>query len=381
MTAELQAIISGVGRSACGRRLGRDPLDLTLDACLAAIADAGLTPREIDGLTTWPDMDIELGGFVGPSVATVQQALRLDLSWHLGSGDGGNVIGVLGSAVLAVSARLARHVLVYRTVTEATAHAAGGPRAVLASGRDPWTVTYGVGSVVQWAALMAQHHFHTYGTTREQLAWIALNARRHASANDNAIYREPLTLADYLNARMISDPLCLLDCDVPADGAHAFVVSHRDHRQDVDAPIFFAAMGAGRPRTSSWSFMPDLGEMAAHHAATQLWSRTAIRPDDVDVAALYDGFSIFTLLWLEALGFCPRGQGGAFIDGGIDSVSPVNSRSTPPVVSFRKAATWASASPTRCVNSCAARPRAARSSTRRSAWSAVAAGPWPRCSC
>jgi acetyl-CoA acetyltransferase len=316
MSAEQQAIISGVGRSACGRRLGRDPLDLTLDACLAAIADAGLTPREIDGLTTWPDMDIELGGFVGPSVATLQQTLRLDLSWHLGSGDGGNVIGVLGSAVLAVSARLARHVLVYRTVTEATAHATGGQRAVLASGRDPWTVTYGVGSVVQWAALMAQHHFHSYGTTREQLAWIALNARRHASANDNAIFREPLTLADYLDARMISEPLCLLDCDVPADGAHAFVISHRDYCHDVDAPIFFEAMGAGRPRTSSWSFWPDLGEMAAHHAASQLWSRTAIRPDDVDVAALYDGFSIFTLLWLEALGFCGRGEAGAFIEGG-----------------------------------------------------------------
>jgi acetyl-CoA acetyltransferase len=316
VTAESQAIISGVGRSACGRRLGRDSLSLTLDACLAAVADAGLTPRDIDGLTTWPDGNIELGGFAGPSVGTLQQALRLDLSWYLGSGDGGNVIGVLGSAALAVSARLARHVLVYRTVTEASAHATGAPRAVLASGRDPWTVTYGVGSVVQWAAMWAQHHFHTYGTTREQLAWIALNGRRHAAANEAAVYREPLTLGDYLGARMISEPLGLFDCDVPADGAHAFVVSHRDHRDDADAPVVIEAMGAARPRTSSWAFWPDLDEMAAHHAATQLWSRTSLRPDDVDVAGLYDGFSIFTLLWLEALGFCKRGEGGAFIEGG-----------------------------------------------------------------
>src|SRR2546425_158748 len=183
MNAEQQAIISGVGRSACGRRLGRDPLDLTLDACLAAIGDAGLTPRDIDGLATWPDRDVDLGGFVGPSVAKLQEVLRLDLSWYLGSGDGGNLIGVVSSAVLAVSAGLARHVLVYRTVTEATAQAAGRPRAVLANSGDPWTVTYGVGSVVQWAALWAQHHFHTYGTTREQLAWVALNGRRHAALN------------------------------------------------------------------------------------------------------------------------------------------------------------------------------------------------------
>ena len=316
MTPERQGIISGVGRSAVGRRLGRDSLELTLDACLAAVADAGLTLNDIDGLVTWPDTEIDLGGFVGPSVARLQQVLRLNLSWYLGSGDGGNVIGVLGAAALAVSARLARHVLVYRTVTEATVHAAGRPRAVLAAGGDPWTVTYGVGSVVQWAAMWAQHHFHTFGTTREQLAWIALNGRRNAAANVDAIYRDPMTLDDYLAARIISEPLGLFDCDVPADGAHAFVVSHRDRRDDVEAPVFIEAMGAGRPHTSSWAFWPDLNEMAAHHAATQLWSRTTLRPVDVDVACLYDGFSIFTLLWLEALGFCPRGEGGAFIEGG-----------------------------------------------------------------
>ena len=316
MTAERQSIISGVGRSAVGRRLGRDPLDLTLDACLAAIADAGLTHRDIDGLTTWPDMTVDLGGFVGPSVARVQELLRLDLSWYLGSGDGGNVIGVLGSAALAVSAGLARHVLVYRTLTEATAHAAGKPRAVLANSGDPWTVTYGVGSVAQWAAMWAQHHFRNYGTTREQLGWVALNGRRHAARNPDAIHRDPMTMDDYLSARMISEPLGLFDCDVPADGAHAFVVSARDYHRDVDGPIFIEAMGAGRPHTSSWAFWPDLDEMAAHQAAAQLWSRTSLRPGDVDVASLYDGFSIFPLVWLEALGFCGRGEGGAFVEGG-----------------------------------------------------------------
>src|SRR5437764_806895 len=306
---ERQAIISGVGRSAVGRRLGRDSLDLTLDACLAAIADAGLTPRDIDGLTTWPDLQGDLGGFAGPTLGRIHQAFRFDLSWYLAAGDGGNVIGVLGLAALAVSAGLARHVLVYRTVTEATAHATGAPRAVPANSGDPWMVTYGIGSIVQLAAMWAQHHFHRYGTTREQLAWVALSNRRHAAANPDAIFRDPMSLADYLGARVISEPLGLFDCDVPADGAHAFVISHRDHHRDVDAPVFMEAMGVARPRTSSWTFWPDLDEMAAHQSAAQLWSRTTLRPADVDVAGLYDGFSIFTLLWLEALGFCAKGEG------------------------------------------------------------------------
>jgi acetyl-CoA acetyltransferase len=313
---ERQAIISGIGRSAIGRRLGLDSLELTLDACLAAIADAGLAPDDIDGLTTCPDLSGDLGGFVGPSVARLQQVLRLDLSWYLGAGDGGNLLGVLGMAALAVSAGLTRHVLVYRTVTEATSHAAGRPRAVPANSGDPWMVTYGIGSIVMLAAMWAQHHFRRYGTTRDQLAWVALSDRRHAATNPDAIYRDPLTLDDYLASPMISEPLALLDCDVPADGAHAFVVSHRDHHRDVDAPVFLEAMGVARPRTSSWTFWPDLDEMAAHQAASHLWSRTDLRPGDVDVASLYDGFSIFTLLWLEALGFCGRGEAGPFLEGG-----------------------------------------------------------------
>ncbi len=325
---ERQVIISGVGRSAVGRRLGRESLDLTLDACLAAIADAGLAPSDIDGLTTWPDIKGELGGFVGPSVAQMQQLLRLDLSWHLGAVDGGNVLGVLAEAALAVSARLARHVLVYRTLTEASAHGARKPRAVLANSGDPWLVTYGVGSTVQFAAMWAQHHFHTYGTTREQLAWVALNGRRHAALNPDAIFAEPLTIDDYLRARMISEPLGLFDCDIPSDGAHALVVSHRDFRRDTDAPVFLEAMGVARPRTSSWAFWPDLDEMAADGCAEQLWSRTTLGPSDVDVAGLYDGFSIFTLLWLEALGFCGRGESGAFVEGGertgLTGILPLN---------------------------------------------------------
>jgi acetyl-CoA acetyltransferase len=127
---------------------------------------------------------------------------------------------------------------------------------------------------------------------------------------------------------MISEPLGLFDCDVPLDGSVAFVVSHVSHRHDVDRPVFYEAIGGGRPMTSSWAFWPDLDEPAARRAAAQLWSRTSLRPGDVDVASLYDGFSIFVLLWLEALGFCGRGESGPFVDGGArlarDGELPLN---------------------------------------------------------
>ncbi|TCJ31868.1 thiolase family protein [Parafrankia sp. BMG5.11] len=318
MNIERRAIVSGIGRSASGRRLNRPAIDLTLDACLAAIADAGLTPRDIDGLTSWPDHPAP-HGFGGPRVGDLHTLLRLDLSWILGCGDGANVIGILGIAAHAVATGLARHVLVYRTVGEATSQGTGRRPAVMAgpgAGAAPWKATYGVGSPVQFAALWAQHHFDRYGTTREQLGWVAVNDRRNAADNPDAIYRDPMTIDDYLAARMISEPLCLFDCDIPADGSIAFVVSHADHRRDVDRPVFFEALGGGRPMTSSWEFWPDFDVMAATKAAEQLWSRTSLRPADVDVAGLYDGFSIFVLLWLEALGFCGRGEAGPFVEGG-----------------------------------------------------------------
>ena len=317
MNIERQSIVSGIGRSQTGRRLGRPGIDLTLDACLAAIADAGLTPHDIDGLTSWPDHDSP-HGFSGPRVGDLQTLLRLDLSWILGAGDGANVTGILGIAAHAVATGLARHVLVYRTVTEATAQGAGRRPAVMAGPGTaaPWKTTYGVGSPAQLTALWARRHFDRYGTTREQLAQVALNGRRNAADNPDAIYRAPMTLQDYLDARMISEPLCLYDCDAPADGAIAFVISHADHHHDTDRPVYFDAIGGGRPHTSSWEFWPDLEMMAATKAAEQLWSRTTLRPADVDLANLYDGFSIFVLLWLEALGFCGPGESGPFVEDG-----------------------------------------------------------------
>jgi acetyl-CoA acetyltransferase/uncharacterized OB-fold protein len=320
---ERKAILSGVGQSQIGRRLFRGDLDLTCEAALAAIADAGLTTADVDGLLCYPGpIGAGAPGFAGPGTAEVQDALGLRLGWHGSGGEGPAQVAPVMQAALAVAAGLCRHALVYRTVTEATAAAGTGRLGIGAgsrtvSGFAQWVIPFGAMSAANWLALHARRHMHEFGTTREQLAQVALTARRHAALNPAAVYREPLTLEDYLGARMVSWPFGLYDCDVPVDGSTAVVVSSADVAHDLPkrAVRIHAIGGAIRSRPV-WDQWEDLTTMAARDAAAQMWSRADLRPADVDTIQLYDGFSWLSLAWIEALGFCKRGEGGAFLEGG-----------------------------------------------------------------
>ncbi len=321
--AEQRAVISGIGQSEIGRRLGRDELDLTIEASLAAIADAGLTIADIDGLAAYPGGVMgDSGGFAGPGTPAVQDAMRLSLNWHSGGPEGPAQIQAVINAVMAVSAGLARHVLVYRTVTESTAQGSGG-RAGIGVGTDgvggpyQWSLPFRAYSAANWLALNAQRHFHEFGTTRVQMAQVALNARDNAGLNPKAIFRKPMSMDDYLDARMITTPFCLYDCDVPVDGSTAVVVSVVEHADAVDHSVArVEAVGTALRGRPSWDQWDDMTSMSARDAAAHMWSRTDLRPEDVDVAELYDGFSWLTMAWLEALGFCGRGESGPFIEGG-----------------------------------------------------------------
>jgi acetyl-CoA acetyltransferase len=337
---ERRAAITGIGQSAIGRRLGRDPLELTLDACLAAIADAGLTPRDIDGLATYPGAMGGAPGFTGAGVTEVQDALRLELDWFTGGIEMPGQLGSVIDACAAVATGLATHVLCFRSVWEGTAQGKGGRAGIgvgdggggkgfRAAGMLEFTLPFRAYSAANWIALDAQRHFHEYGTTREQLAWIALNARRNAAANPNAIYRDPMTLDDYLGARLVSTPLGLYDCDVPCDGATAVIVSRAERARDLRRPpLRVEAVGSALRGRPSWDQFDDLTTMALRDAAAMLWERTELQPSDVDVAELYDGFSFIALAWLEALGFCKKGEGGPFVAGGAriarDGEIPLN---------------------------------------------------------
>jgi len=336
---ERRAIISGIGQSDIGRRLGRSDLDLTEQAALAAIADAGLTRDDIDGLATYPGMGAGTPGFAGPGTPEVQDALRLRLNWHDGGGEGPAQIRAVIAACIAVGAGLARHVLVYRTVSESTAQGEGGRAGIGGGGGGrggprfsgflQWSLPFGAVSAANWIALVAQRRVHEFGLTREQLGQIAINARRNAALNPNAVYRDPMTIADYLAARMISTPLCLFDCDAPCDGSTAVIVSHADYAGDTPHPaVHVNAVGTALRGRPSWDQFDDMTSMAARDAGASMWERTELTPADVDVAQLYDGFSVLALVWLESLGFCGRGESGPFVEGGAaiarDGALPVN---------------------------------------------------------
>lgn len=322
--------ITGVGMSELGRRLMVPPLSLTLQACRAAIADAGLTIDDIDGLATYPGAGM-LGPFTEGGVTALESALGIRPTWHNGGMETFGPAGSVIAAMLAVAGGLARHVLCFRTLWEAT-HGELMKRGRIApqGGRSRgWQAPFGAVSAAHTLAQNAQRHFHRYGTTRETLGWIALNQRTNAVLNPTAIYREPMTMDDYLDARMITTPFGLYDCDVPCDGAVAVIVSAAETTGDLaKPPIRVEAVGTQILERLDWDQSTLTHEPQVLGQAAHLWSRTSLRPTDVDVAELYDGFTFNCVSWIEALGFCGIGEAKSFLDGGTniarDGVLPLN---------------------------------------------------------
>jgi acetyl-CoA acetyltransferase len=321
---ERQSYISGVGMSPVGRRLGLTEMDLTVRSITAAIADAGLTPEDIDGLVTYPagGRGTAFGGFGGPGPTSVQDALGLNLNWYSGSSDGAAQLQAVVNACMAVATGLAKHVVVYRTVTEATGQALSGRRGMpdmpVVEGEMQYMLPFGALSATCFLAPLAMHHLHKFGLTRQKLGQIALVSRENSHLTPYALMRgRPLTMDDYLSARMISSPLCLFDCDIPADASTAVVISHVDTAADCPhVPVHINALGAASTGRPSWDQWEDLDTFTGRGPAAQMWSRTDLKPSDVDSGHIYDGFSIITALWIEALGFCGTGEVGDFLEGG-----------------------------------------------------------------
>jgi acetyl-CoA acetyltransferase len=316
---ERGAIISGIGISRISRKSGIGGIDLTAESSALAIQDAGLTPGDIDGIATMGETPI-------PEAAA---RLGIDPAWTGGAMGRWGLLSPVVGAFHAVSSGQARHILVYRTVNMVggsvfpPAQEGGTPaRTLAAPGREsdnpmgglPRLLAANAYSAANWIALHARRHMDLYGTTKEQLGWLAINSRENAALNPRAALRDPITMDDYMSARMISEPFGLLDCDVPVDGSVACVVSSADAAQDCDQSVRVEACG-GSLGLGGWDQRPDYPKMASTDAAAELWSRTNLTSGDVDIAELYDGFTFLTLAWLEALGFCGDGEAGPFVEG------------------------------------------------------------------
>jgi acetyl-CoA acetyltransferase len=336
---EKDAILSGIGISRIGRRTGIAGLELTLEAVRAAIEDAGLVASDIDGIATLGDTPAE----------DVNAQLGIEAA-DCGSGFGtGGLLSPVMSACRAVAERRARHVVVYRTIqmlggtvpVKPQENAPAPPLARMFEAPEGAErpavgamddvndlVAANAYSAANWLALNCRRHMELYGTTKQQLGWVALNGRRNAALNLRAVYRDPMTMADYLGARPVSTPFGLLDCDVPIDGSIAVVVSHAEYARDCPHRAVAVEAIGGSDGAGGWFHRDDYPKMAMSDAAAQMWSRTDLKPSDLKVAELYDGFTFLTIAWLEALGICGDGEAGPYVEGGAriarDGELPLN---------------------------------------------------------
>ncbi len=264
---------------------------------------------------------------------------------YLGGGfDTAGLLSPVAGAAVSVGQRRARHVLVYRTVQMlGGSHNQQVGDDSLEDDDETYQLAAAMGSsmgdispllahhaysAANWLAMHAQRHMHVYGTTKEQLGWLAINSRRNAALNPRAALTDPMTMDDYLAARTISSPFGLFDCDIPVDGSIAVVVSHEEYAAHSPNPaVRFESLG-GSDGAGGWVDRPDYPRMASADAADQLWAGTDLTPADVDIAELYDGFTFLTFAWLEALGLCGEGEAGPFVEGAtriaLDGELPLN---------------------------------------------------------
>lgn len=319
-TAEVAVV--GLGHSEVYRRdevpLGR----LVIDACTRAIADANLAVDDIDGIASNPQQPFNGATWRdGVSVVTpafVTRALRLrNLSW----GELTNGVTVLTdpffAAVNAVAAGACTNALVFRGMHNPSASRYGHHPVESASGSEQFWLPYGL-FPPGYAGLLWQAYMHRYGTSREDMAELVVTSRRNGLLWPHSYWRqhrpELLTREEYLATRMISWPVSLLDCDLPVQGAAAFVITRADRALDLRRNPAYVLATAQIPLKQVSMLAPlDDAEESTLRVGEALWRRSGLCPGDIDVANLYDGFTILTPLWLEGLGLCGRGEAFAFM--------------------------------------------------------------------
>lgn len=326
-----EAYITGIGQSEVAIRTSRHPLLLTLDAVREALDEAGLTIGQIDGVATFPGKSNGNLGFSPVSADDVIEAMGIKSKWHVGGMEQPAQLSSIANAAMAVRLGLCRHVICFRTVYEAAAMARPAeysrPRSDLLDGFVQWTMPFWAMSAACWTAQYAMTHVERYGMTREQLGQIAINGSKNAMLNPRAraITREVLTLDKYMTARMISSPLCLYDCDRFSDCSTVIIVSAGDALDEVKCTPIRIAATAGSVDRPSWD---QVDWPAAYETGADLWRNTDYRTKDVDTVQFYDGFAFLPINWLEGLGFCERGEGHRFIEGGtriaLDGELPMN---------------------------------------------------------
>lgn len=306
-------IISGVGETAYNRSSGKSVLALHLEAGLNAIRDAGLTPKDIDGVLPYG------AGIVAEDFITNYGIpdLRFSAVTPLG---GASCVAGIQAALAAIKAGICRHVLLTVGRNGASGGRITGRVQAMPQFRIVGEFEMPVGALapVQFYAPMARRHMETYGTTSRQLGEIAVSTRSNALLHGNSIMTKPMTIEDHQASRMISDPFRLFDCSLESDGGAAVVVSAAEHARDMPGrPVHIMGVAEGHPDSpSSITQRPDMTRLGLAKAAPKAFAMAGVKPADIQVAEIYDCFTYIVLCQLEDAGFCAKGEGGPFVESG-----------------------------------------------------------------
>ncbi len=328
-----RAVIAGIGQTEFSKNSGRSELQLAVEASLAALADAGLTPADVDGMVTY----------------TLDSTGEIELIRNLGIPElrfysrapygGAATCAVVLHAASAVASGAANVVLIYRAFNERSGRRFGQPMAPGQSSPNGsawwrWYTPFGLDTPAKWASLHFQRYMHVYGVTNEDFGRYSVVCRKHAANNPNAyFYERPITLEDHQNSRWIVEPvLRLLDCCQESDGGVAMVITSRERARDLRQPparivaaaqsMLFEGDIVSDYYHGDIAGMPEIGAIGR-----QLWDDSGLRPKDIQAAMLYDHFSPIVFLHLEEFGFCGRGEARDFIAQGnieLGGSLPVN---------------------------------------------------------
>lgn len=307
--------IAGIGETDYTRGSGKTTRALGTWAVRNALADAGLSAGDVDGMLSYSFNDssfcTDIAGDLG---------IRLNFYMDV-YGGGSSTEALVGIAIGVIEAGMCETVVVYRAMNGYSQMRIGGtgrdPRAI--SGNMLHQIPYGWMSAGQWFSQSFMRHMYDYGTTPEQVAMVKVIHSEHASNNPKAYYNKRVTVDDVISSRMIVKPLHLLDCCVETDNATAIIVTSSERARDCRQPPALIKSVVGRcckPRADMHYQSGPISTVAGKYARDILWRNAGVRPEDIDVTGSYDAFTFTTLLQLEDYGFCEKGEGGEYVSNG-----------------------------------------------------------------
>jgi acetyl-CoA acetyltransferase len=321
-----QVAIVGIGETRYSKNSGVSDLTLQLQGFKLACDDAGLDPKEIDGIIAMTYGACSEDYMTNFGLPNVKFAARPEMG-------GASQVAALQLAAAVLDAGVCNYVLAIVGRNQRSGQRIGGggmatmpPQFKMVAEHE---MPFGVFIPAQWYAPMARRHMHEYGTTYEHLAAVSVQQRRHAALNDNAMMREPITVEDHHNSRWVVEPFRLLDCCLETDGVAAVILARADRAKDMrNRPVYISGVAEGHPDSPmSITQRPDMCAFGVAKAAPRAFAMAGVGPEDIDVAELYDCFTFTVINQLEDIGFCAKGEGGPMVESGATALGgrlPVN---------------------------------------------------------